>query len=99
MVLSGDTEIVQPVSVQPVSGDTKIVQKDPKDKDREFDSFVLWFFLNDFNDSKDLLCTRLQEKVLPTREVLLRFTVQPLCKTKIYSLLLSFKHILRAMAL
>ena len=53
MVLPGDTEKVMPGSdsfVQVV----KIVQKDPKDKDLEFESFVFWVFLHDSNDSNDL---------------------------------------------
>ena len=34
------------------------VQKDPRDKDAEFESFVFWVFLNDPNDLEDK-CTRL----------------------------------------
>ena len=33
----------------------KIVQKDPKDKDAEFESFVFRVFLHDSNDSKDIV--------------------------------------------
>ena len=44
-----------------------IVQKEPKDKDPEFQSFVFCVFLHDSNDSKDLARTRLWEKVLSGR--------------------------------
>ena len=45
-VMPGSHSVVQVV---------KIVQKDPKDKDAEFESFLFWVFLHDFNDSKDLV--------------------------------------------
>ena len=43
------------------------MQKDQKDKDSEFDSFVFWVFLHDFNDSKDLMRIRLYETMLSAR--------------------------------
>ena len=33
----------------------KVVQKDPKDNELDFESFVFWVFLHDSNNSKDLL--------------------------------------------
>ena len=58
MALSGDTEIFSHGSHQ-VVWVIAVVQKDPKVKDSEFESFVLWVFLHDSNDSRDLVCTRL----------------------------------------
>ena len=58
MVLSGDAEKVKPGSHKAVD----IVQKDPKDKDSESDSFVYLVSLHD-----SVVCTRLLEKVLSPR--------------------------------
>ena len=52
VVLSGDTEKVLPGShlvIQVV----KIMQKDLKERDAEFESFAFCVFLNDSNDSKE----------------------------------------------
>ena len=55
MVFSGDTEIVKPGSYLDVWV-VRIVQKDPKDKDSRFDSFVFWVFLHNYiNDRNDLV--------------------------------------------
>ena len=51
MVLSGGTEIVKPDSHYVVSV-IKVMQKDPKNKDSEFESFVNWVFLHDSKDSR-----------------------------------------------
>ena len=36
-----------------------VVQRDPNDKDSEFESFNFWVFLHNSDDSRDLVCTRL----------------------------------------
>ena len=33
----------------------RVVQKDPKDKDSEFESFVVWVALHDLDDPNDLV--------------------------------------------
>ena len=55
MVLS--EEIVEPGSHQ-VIWVIKVMQKDLKDKDLELESFVIWVFLHNSKDSKDLVSTR-----------------------------------------
>ena len=59
MVLSGDTEIVSHGSHYWVIWVIAAVQRDPKDKDSEFESFVFCVFWHDSKDSKELVCTRL----------------------------------------
>ena len=51
MVLSGDTVKVMPGSHSVVQV-VKIVQKDQKDKNAEFESYVFWIFMHNSNDSK-----------------------------------------------
>ena len=54
VVLSGEAEIVKLASYE-VLQVSKAIKKELKDKDSEFESFAFWVFLNDPNDSKELV--------------------------------------------
>ena len=76
------------------------MQKDPTDRDSEFESFVFCIFLHDYSqDSKELVCTRLWEKMLSARIPVAIYRAliclkKPLRKAKKSALMMSFRHIL-----